>query len=407
MVKRLPYFSRVFGNAGSIHLEGTTARRAIEEARKKIASILHATPGEIIFTSGATEANNLAIVGATEIIGHRVTYQKIHIVTSAIEHRSVLEPIKRLEKLGAWVTYLPVRENGIVDPALVKKSLRKNTVLVSIMYANNEIGTIQPIKEISRIIRDYRRNKGQTFAKVWPLYPIFHTDAAQAAGYLPVMMDSLGVDMASFGAHKFYGPKGVGFLYTRKSLGGFISKLLQAQILGGDQEGGMRAGTLNVPGIVGMSVALAEAEKVRVKEVRRLVTLRDYLEAELLKIHGVALNGDCHLRLPNNVNVSFPFIEGEQMVIELDARGIAVSTGSACTTKKVGPSHVISNLEVKLPSALSMLGSLTSKERVMNAVRFSLGRSTTKKDLQYVIKCIKEIIKKQSRLIGSRTSYQW
>lgn len=380
------YISINFGNSGSIHTEGVIAKRAVEDARKDIAKVLHTASDEIIFTSGTTEANNLAIGGI----------KKGHIITTVIEHLSVLEPIKRLEKYGLKVTYIKVSENGIINPEDVRKAFRKDTVLVSIMYANNEIGTIQPIKEISRIIREYRRENSSQ-------YPYFHTDAGQAVGMLPIMMDSLGVDMASFGAHKFYGPKGVGFLYVNRRITRFNRAYaveprrgLFGQIHGGNQEDGMRAGTLNVAGIVGMSVALLEAEKRREREVKRVSVLRDFLISKFLELSGVIINGDKNLRLASNINVSFPFVEGEQMVIELDARGVACSTGSACTTEKSGPSHVILALQAVAPP---MGGTTAKSARALNAVRFSLGRSTTKKDLQYVVRFITQVVAKQKKFV--------
>lgn len=382
-----PFLARDFGNAGSIHEEGRVAKKAVDEAREKISRLIHVRPAEIIFTSGATEANNLAIFGTFELIRHRVSYQKMHVITTAIEHQSVLEPIKKLEKGGVKVTYLPVYENGIVRTNDLRKALRPETVLVSIMYANNEIGTTQPIKKMSRIIKQYKRNLPQGEALGLELRrPVFHIDAAQAPGYLPIMMDSLGVDLASFGAHKCYGPKGVGFLYKRWTANIF------SQILGGDQEGKMRAGTENVAGIVGMAVALELAEKKREKSAARILKLRDYFIAKVLQeIPGAILNGDAQNRLANNVNFSFPGVEGEQMGIELDARGIACSTGSACTTEKVGPSHVI--------LALGGRGQGEGfRERAVNTVRFSMGRLTTRHDLDYVVKCVKEIIAKQKKL---------
>lgn len=369
----MPYLKEKYGNPGSIHAEGVFARKAVHDAREKIARALHSVPGEIIFTSGATEANNLAILGFANSLSQygKNHNKKFHIITSAIEHHSVMEPIKKLEREGAAeVTWLPVYENGAVRPEDVKKVLRSETVLVSVMYANNEIGTIQPIKEIARIVRDWRREKQSQF-------PQMHTDGAQAPGALPVMMDSLGVDMASFGAQKFYGPKGVGFLYKKKNID------LAALLYGGDQEGKLRAGTENVPSIVGMAEALFRAEEGREKEVKRLISLRDYFIGKVQsEIRGAELNGSIEDRLPGNVNFSFAGVEGEQMVIELDARGIAVGTGSACTSESTGPSHVL----------LALGG---GEERARGGVRFSLGKDVKKRDLDYVLKCLKQILSKQ------------
>lgn len=383
-----PYFDILFGNPGSIHSEGLVAKKALEESRKKIAGVLQASPDEIIFTSGGTESNNLAIFGTIETYKNLfhpspAEWNTLHIVTTAIEHHSVLAPIKKLEQSGVRVTYLEPDSTGLINPELVKDALTPDTVLVSIMYANNEIGTVEPIAEIAKVIRGWRKDHLNKIP-----YPLFHSDMCQAPGQLPLDIPKLGVDLASFTAGKMYAPKGAGFLYKRREV------LVAPQMMGGTQEKRMRAGTENVSGIVAMSEALLLAEQLREKEVERLTELRDYFVEGLLSSFGVVLNGDSRERLSGNINVSFPDITGEQMVIELDRRGVACATGSACTTDSIGPSHVILSL-----------GSFTAKfeelqKRARGAVRFSLGRSTTKKDLEYVIKCVKEIIAKQAGVMG-------
>ncbi len=375
-----PYVRGEFGNPGSLHREGRAAKKALESAREKVAGIVHVHPSEIIFTASATEANNLAILGAVEM-WKSMFKSPPHIVTTAFEHHSVLVPIKKLERWGARVTYISPNEQGLINPADIKNALTDDTVFVSVMYANNEIGTLQPITEIAKVLRMWRKEHQSKTP-----YPLFHSDMAQAPGLLPIDLQKLGVDLASFTSQKMYAPKGNGFLFKRREV------LLAPQILGGTQEKRMRAGTENVPGIVGMAEALAIAEKMREGEVARLAELRDYFFGKLLEIPSVIANGDRQLRLANNINVSFLEMSGEQMVIELDVHGVAAATGSACTSDELAPSHVIMSLEEKVEG-----GRLKIEERARGAVRFSLGRSTTKKDIKYTLECIEEIIKKQTR----------
>ena len=314
----LPYFTDVFGNPSSIHSYGQEAKGAIEEARVKVADFIGARDEEIIFTSGGTEADNFALKGvafANESKGN-------HIITSSIEHHVVIEICKFLERRGFRVTYLPVDEYGLVDPGDVKKAITDKTILISVMQANNEMGTIEPIAEIGKIARD---------AGIY-----FHTDAVQTVGHIPVDVNELEVDLLAMSAHKLYGPKGVGALYIRKG-----TKLIPF-MHGGDQERRRRASTENVPGIVGLGKATELAQQEMCKEAERLTYLRDQLIKGLLeRIDHTCLNGHPLKRLPNNANVSVDFVEGESMLLNLDLEGICVSTGSACSSSSLEPSHVL------------------------------------------------------------------
>ncbi|MBI4136175.1 MAG: cysteine desulfurase [Candidatus Vogelbacteria bacterium] len=372
-----PYLARDFGNPSSIHDSGVKARRAVETARAGIASILGAQADELIFTSGGTEANNLAILG---IIGHRVSQghsvSGAQIITSTIEHASVLEPCRALERQGLTLTCLPVRNDGLVDPAELKRALRPETILVSIAYANNEIGVIQPLREITRVVRKFRNVKHRVSHMVCDTRcctPIFHTDACQAPRFLDLDVRHLGVDLMTLNSAKIYGPKGAGCLYVRRGVD------LSPLVYGGGQERGYRSGTENVVGIVGFSAALELGVKLREKESVRLSKLRDYFVARLLKLEGVFLNGSPTARLPNNVNVSFAGTDSEFVVLNLDAEGVAVSSGSACSTHLKDSSYVI-----------EALGG--GRERALAAVRFSFGRDTTKHDLDYVLKILPGIL---------------
>ena len=392
-----PYLTSEFGNSGGLYQEGRHAKKAVDGARESIAHLIGARAEEIIFTSGGTESDNLAIFGITGTSGHfeirsprlpgdRISFSSgmpLHIITTEFEHHAVLEPCQRLEKNGfsaqggpssGWdVTYLSVGEDGVVDPNDVKKALRPETILVSIMYANNEIGTIQPIAEIAKIIKEFRaRNlevelpSGSSTSTVSKL-PYFHTDACQAAGYLDININNLSVELMTINGSKIYGPKGVGILYRR------IGVPLKPQIIGGGQEMRMRAGTENVAAIVGFARALEISQEERVKESARLIKLRDYfIEESMRRISKVVLNGHAIKRLPNNVNISILDIEGESLVLYLDAKEIAFSTGSACTSESLDPSHVILALGKPYEFAHS-------------SMRFTLGRSTTKEDIDYVL----------------------
>ncbi|HEX4835099.1 MAG TPA: cysteine desulfurase family protein, partial [bacterium] len=336
----LPYYTEKAGNASSMHGFGQEARTAVEQARREVASLIGARPGEIVFTSGATEADNLAVLGvayATEGRGR-------HIITSAIEHHAVLEACRFLETRGYAVTYVPVDGRGIVDPDEVRTALRPDTVLISIMAANNEIGTLQPIAEIGRLARERR-------------IP-FHSDATQMVGALPVQVDEFSVDLLSMSAHKRYGPKGVGALYVR------TGTPLHAVQRGGSHERGRRGGTENVPGIVGFGTALRIAGEVMEEERARLAVLRDRIIREGLTLPGASLNGDPDRRLPNNANLSFEGTDSQSLVIGLDLHGVAASSGSACTSGSLEPSHVL--VALGLPPT-----------RAAAAVRLTLGRGTS------------------------------
>ncbi|MCS7201797.1 MAG: cysteine desulfurase NifS [Dictyoglomus sp.] len=353
-----PFLKEIYGNPSSLHSFGRESRVAIEEAREKIAKAISAKPEEIIFTSGGTEANNMVLKG----VAFALQDKGKHIITTPIEHHSVLEPCHFLEKLGFEITYLPVDRTGLVDPDDLKKAIRKDTILISIMHANNEIGTIEPIKELSQI------------AKEREIY--FHTDGVQTVGHIPVNVKELGVDFLSISAHKFYGPKGVGALYVRK--GARFYPLLH----GGEQEGRRRAGTENVAGIVGMGKALELAILELDKEMERLTKLRDYFISEVeRRIPDSYLNGDRTKRLPNNINFSFAYIEGEALLLNLDMEGIGVSTGSACSSSSLEPSHVLSAIGVPI-------------ELVHGSLRFTLGLWTTKEDLEYTLNILEKTVNK-------------
>ncbi len=367
-----PFWQRSFGNPSALHRLGVEAKNALADARRRIAAIISAASDEIIFTSGGTEGDNLAIMGVVHAA--KKTIPKPHIITTAIEHSAILETCRALEAWGVEVTYLAVGPSGIIDPKQVKEALKKNTVLVSVMYANNEIGAVQPIIEIAKEIRHFKKNKTSH-----PHYPYFHTDATQAVNYLPLNVAKLGVDLLSCNASKIYGPKGIGALYKKRYV------QLAEMTFGGSQEYGLRAGTENVPLIVGFAQAMEIAEKMKVKESARLAKLRDYFFSLIHKNFPDAfINGDKTRRLPNNVNVSFPGYESDFLVIELDARGVLVSGKSACKSGDGEVSYVINAIR---PEADETEGS----------VRFSLGRTTTKDDIEYTIKSLKEIFKKQMR----------
>ncbi len=355
----LPYYKEIFGNPSSVHWFGQQAHNAIQQAREKVAKLIGAeNSSEIVFTSGGTEANNLAIKGVALALKEKGN----HIITSKIEHHAVLNPCKNLEKFGFEVTYLPVDKYGIIDLDNLKKSITKKTILVSIMFANNEVGTIQPIEEISKICSENG------------VY--LHTDAVQAVGKIPINLKELNINLLSLSAHKIYGPKGVGALYIRK--GTRIQSILQ----GGHHEKNRRAGTENVPGIVGLGKTCEIAKKDMEKEIKTLTYLRDKLwEGISKKIEDVQLNGHPEKRLPNTLNVSFKFIEGESILLNLDLKGVAVSTGSACTSGTLEPSHVLKAMGVDPVFA-------------QGAIRFSLGRENTEEEIDYVVDILPEIISK-------------
>lgn len=354
----LPYFTENYGNASSIYEVGQRSKEAITTAREDIAKVLGAKTEEIYFTAGGSEADNWALKAAFEAYSKKGN----HIITTKIEHHAILHTCEYLEKKGAEITYLDVDENGLVNLDELQKAIRPETILISIMFANNEIGTIEPVKEIGMIAKEHG--------------VLFHTDAVQAFGQVLIDVDEMNIDMLSSSAHKINGPKGIGFLYIRKGV------KIRSFVHGGAQERKRRAGTENVPGIVGYGVAAkraAETMEVRTAKEREL---RDYFIDRVLKeIPYVKLNGDPVKRLPNNINLSFRFVEGESLLIMLDMKGIAASSGSACTSGSLDPSHVL--LAIGLPHEIAH-GSL----------RLTLGEDTTKEDLDYTLEQLKEIIGK-------------
>ncbi len=352
----LPFFSEKFGNPSSLYTIGRQARKAIEESRQKVADLIGAKKEEIIFTGSGTESDNLAIKG----IAFKNRKKGDHIITSSIEHHAVLHTCKYLETQGFKVTYLPVNRDGIVNPADVEKAITPQTILITLMHANNEIGTIQPIEELGKIAKE--RN-----------IP-FHTDAVQTAGKLPVNVEALGVNLLSMSAHKIYGPKGVGALYIRK--GTFI----EPQLHGGGHERNLRSSTENVPGIVGFGKA-CELAKERLPDETRLVEIRDRLIKGVLEIKDSYLNGHPTKRLPNNANFRFSYIEGESMILNLDMKGVSASTGSACSSTSLEPSHVLMAIGLK-------------PEEAHGSLRLTLGRENTQEDVDYVVSVLPEIVNK-------------
>jgi cysteine desulfurase len=354
----LPYFGEIYGNPSSIHTYGQEAKGALEEARSKVANLINAGSESIYFCSGGTEADNFAlkcIAFANEAKGN-------HIITSSIEHHAIMETCKYLAKKGFKISYLPVDKFGMVDPADVREAITDKTILISVMHANNEVGTIQPIAEIGKIARK---------AGIY-----FHTDAVQTAGHIPIDVKELGVDLLSMSSHKLYGPKGVGAIYIKKGI-----KIIPF-VHGGEQEGRKRAGTENVPGIVGFGKAAELAMEDMKAETERLLPLRDKLISGLLgKIDHSFLNGHPSNRLPNNVNISFEFVEGESMLLNLDFEGICASTGSACSSASLEPSHVLLSMGL-------------NHEQAHGSLRFSLGRLTTEEDIDLVLNVFPPIVYK-------------
>ncbi|MDO9465440.1 MAG: cysteine desulfurase NifS [bacterium] len=354
----LPYFTDKFGNPSSIHSFGQEGKAAIEEAREKIASLLGAKQEEIIFTSGGTESNNFTLKGVAYANQHKGD----HIITSSIEHHCVIEPCKFLEKRGFKVTYLPVDGDGLLNPEEVKRAINDKTILISIMHANNEIGTIQPITEIGKIAKEKEI--------------CFHTDAVQTFGHIPINVDELNVDLLSISGHKLCGPKGIGALYVRKGT------RMVSFMHGGDQEKNRRASTENVPAIVGFGKAVEIAQEKMKEEGRELTILRDKLIKGIFKkINHVRLNGHPTKRLSNNVNVSVESVEGESLLLNLDMEGIAASTGSACTSSSLEASHVLLALGL-------------SHELAHGSLRFTLGRYTEEKDIDNVLEVLPRIVEK-------------
>lgn len=352
----LPYFTETFGNASSLHSFGQEATSALEQSRQQVAASIGAKPEEIIFTSGGTESDNLAIKG----IAYRNSGKGKHIITSTIEHPAILNTCAYLEKEGFDVTYVPADSDGIIDMDELKKAIRDDTILISVMHANNEIGTIQPISDISKL------------AKEKSIY--LHTDAVQSFGKIAVNVNELGVDMLSMSSHKIYGPKGVGALYVRKGTP------LQALAHGGSHERSMRAGTENISGIVGFAKAVALADERLVDDEKHMTQLRDSLIGKVMdSIDDVELSGHPTNRLPNNVNLRFSFIEGESMLLFLDMKGIAISTGSACSSKSLEPSHVLTAIGLR-------------PEDSHGSLRITLGKDNTQEEVDYVVDALVEVV---------------
>lgn len=354
----MPYLTEGYGNASSIYSKGREAKIALEESRKKVADALGAQPREIYFTSGGSESDNWAIKGAAEFLAQK---GKKHIITTEFEHHAVLHTVQALAKKGFEVTYIPVNRNGVVNPKDVEDAIREDTALVTVMFANNEIGTIQPIKEIGEICRR---------KKVW-----FHTDAVQAVGNVHINVDELNIDMLSLSGHKIHAQKGIGALYVRKGI------VIRNLIEGGAQESSKRAGTENIAAIVGLAKAIEIANSGIDAKVEKLTALRDRLIRELSKIERSHLNGDAEKRLAGNVNFSFEGIEGESLLLMLDANGICASSGSACTSGSLDPSHVL--LSIGLPH-----------EVAHGSLRISLDTCNSDEDVDYILEVLPGIIER-------------
>jgi cysteine desulfurase len=365
-----PYFGERFGNASSIHSHGQQTRAAVERARENVAALIGARASEIVFTSGGTEADNLAVFG---VMRAENLCAGDHLITSTIEHHAVLNTCRHLERLGCSVTYVPVDARGVVDPADVRRAVRPSTKLISIMFANNETGMVQSVREVGEIARE---------ADVY-----FHTDAVQAAGKIPVRVDEIGCDLLTLSAHKLHGPQGVGALYVRKGTA------LSAQMYGGRHERSRRAGTENVPGIVGLGAAAEWARAgLEHEDDLKMAELRDRLESELLRIEACGVNGAgenphttqtarCtgHPRVPNTTNIYFEGIDGEALVIALDLKGLAVSTGAACSSGAIEPSHVLMAMGI-------------GAERARASIRFSLGKMTSAEDVEFALSLVPETV---------------
>ncbi len=379
-----PFWGEAYGNPGAIHAEGIAARKAIDHARKQITDELEVRADEIIFTGSATESCNLALIGTVR------AWQKTHdatphIIVSAIEHDAVLGAALQLEAEGVRVTRLPVDAGGLVDLDALKDALTTETVLVSVMYANNEIGTIQPIKEIAKAIRKWKKEVRGVVRDTPPsgddIYPLVHTDACQAANYCDMRVPSLGVDLLTLNSAKIYGPKGVGLLYVARGIP------LTALIVGGGQERGYRGGTESVPGIVGFAEAFIIARAIAAQESQRLTEIRNYTIEKLLTIEGLVVNGTTKDRLPNNINFSLPAVDHEFIVLALDVRGIAVATKSACNEQDAETSHVLLALQEGGDTPRSSSG-----------IRLSFGRATTREDIDTFIEALNVI---QSTMVVS------
>ncbi|HLY60992.1 MAG TPA: cysteine desulfurase NifS [Terriglobia bacterium] len=355
-----PCFIEQFGNASSIHWFGQQAKAAIETAREQVAKLINARPNDVAFTSGGTESDNTSLFGIVEAAQPHGEYSGKHVIVSTIEHPAVLNAAQAIEKRGVKVTYARVGPDGMVDPAEVKSAIRPETVLISIMHANNELGVIQPLEEIGRVAREH------------DVY--FHTDAVQSAGKIPVDVEKLGVDLLSLSAHKFHGPKGTGALYVRKGTN------LRPLLFGGHHERDRRPGTENVAGIVGAGKAAELAQLNLDSEARRIAALRDRLEETILaNVPQAFTNGDRTRRLPNTCNIRFNHVEGEGFVIAMDLKGIACSTGAACASGSVEPSHVLSAIGL-------------NRDQARSSIRFSLGRMTTSEEIDLVLEILPAVV---------------
>lgn len=359
----LPYFAEVYGNASSIHTEGRKARRAVEKARQQVAAAIGAEAREVYFTAGGSESDNWAIRGAAQPLWEQ---GKRHLITSRVEHPALLRTCEKMEKLGWQVTYLPVDAFGRVSPENVRQAIRPDTGLISVMAANNEVGTLQPVGEIGRIAHESG--------------VLFHTDAVQAVGSIPVDVNDWNADLLSLSGHKFYGPKGVGALYVRRGV------RMDPLIFGGEQEKGLRAGTENLPGIVGMGAALELAEKERPEEAARLTRLRTMLlDGLAAAFPDCQMNGHPEHRLPGNLNLRFPLVEGESLLMRLDLAGIAASAGSACSSGSMEVSHVLTAMGL-------------SEDEARGSLRLSLGRENTEEDIARVVEILPAIVRELQEL---------
>lgn len=370
----IPYFSQHFGNPSSLHTVGQEARYALDEARERVAGVLNCRPREVVFTGGGTESDNAAIHGVATALHETGN----HIITSSVEHHAVLHACQYLESQGFEVTYLPVDAEGMVKPESVYNAINERTTLVTIMYGNNEIGTINPLSEIDRSIKERAGELSRTI--------VFHTDAVQAAGYLDLDVASLGVDLLSLSGHKFHGPKGTGVLYIKRG-----TPYLPL-IHGGGQERERRSGTENIPGIIGLSLALESANAIRDETGQRCSALRDRIIGSVLEqIPGTRLNGHATERLPNNANFSFTGVEGEPILLGLDVAGIAASSGSACSSGSLEPSHV-----------LLALGQ--SAETARGSLRLTLGRDNTDEEVDYLLGVLVDLVQRLRQLPSLATA---
>ncbi|NWJ77679.1 cysteine desulfurase [Marine Group I thaumarchaeote] len=369
----LPYFDVQYGNPSSIHQFGRKAKNAIQKARKQVAALIDAEPDEILFTSGGTESNNIILYGITKLQGSHLDQN--HIITSSIEHEAILQPCKKFENIGIKITYLPVDEHGIVNPDDITNSINPHTVLVSIMFANNEVGTIQPIKEISEVCKKYD--------------VLFHTDAVQAVGKVPINVKELGVDALSVSSHKINGPKGVGALFIKKGV------IVAPQILGGGQENGMRSGTENVASIVGFGKACEIAKERLNENISHFQTLHSSMLSKIVKeISHVKLNGHPGKRIFNNIHLTFLGVQGEDLIIKLDEHGIAASTGSACSVHTQKASHVLKAMGF-------------NHEQITGSLRMSFGYMNTLNEVEQTVEVLKKVVSELRNISPYKTKYNF